>query len=121
MTDDLYYGDESTGLQSTIRGLHGTPTAPLPFLDGVVVRAFLLERPQGNVILYNAPAISDAKDQMLAIGRPERLLMNHHHEAMYGAPRLDVPVWVHEADRNRVDLQILLTRAERVAPEEWEA
>lgn len=113
MTDDLFYSDESTGLQSTIRGLHGTPTAPLPFLDGVVVRAFLLERPQGNMILYNAPGISEAADQILGIGRPERLLMNHHHEAMYGAPRLDVPVWVHEADRNRVDLPVAGTFADR--------
>ncbi|OWU85365.1 hypothetical protein ATO6_08730 [Oceanicola sp. 22II-s10i] len=93
-------------MHPAIRGLYGTPTAPLPFLDGVVVRAFLLERPQGNFIIYNAPGISAAADEIRGMGAPDRLLMNHHHEAMYGAPRLDVPVWLHEADASRVDLGI---------------
>ena len=113
MPDDLYFSDDTTGLQSTIRGLSGTPTAPLPFLEGVVVRAFLLERPQGNMIIYNAPGISAAADQILNKGQPERLLMNHHHEGMYGEPRLDVPVWIHEADRPRVELPIAGTFASR--------
>lgn len=113
MTDDLYFADDTKGLQSTIRGLFGTPTAPLPFLDGVVVRSFLLERPQGNLILYNAPGVSEVADEILKMGEPDRLLLNHHHEAMYGAPRLDVPVWVHEADRARVDVPIAGTFSER--------
>lgn len=113
MPDDLWFSDDTTGLQSTIRGLYGTPTAPLPFLDGVVVRAYLLERPQGNVILYNAPGIGAAADEIREMGRPERLLMNHHHEAMYGAPGLDVPAWIHEADRPRVDMPVAGTFAGR--------
>ncbi|OOY05538.1 MBL fold metallo-hydrolase [Thioclava sp. F28-4] len=113
MTDDLTFDDTSRGLQSTIRGLYGSPSAPLPFLEGVVVRAFVLERPQGNVILYNAPGISKAADEIREMGRPWRLLMNHHHEAMFGAPRLDVPVWINEADRSRVDMPIAGTFSER--------
>jgi len=106
MLDDLRYDDNSTGLRSTIRGVFGTPTAPLPFLNGVVVRAFVLERPQGNVIVYNAPGIGEAAAEIRDMGLPERLLMNHHHEAMYGPPGLDVPVWVHEADRSKVGLPV---------------
>ncbi|OWU84084.1 hypothetical protein ATO6_13485 [Oceanicola sp. 22II-s10i] len=113
MTDELTFDVTSNGLQSTIRGLHGTPSAPLPFLDGVVVRAFVLERPQGNVIVYNAPGISEAADEIREMGWPECLLMNHHHEAMYGAPRLDLPVWINEADRADVDMAIAGTFSER--------
>ena len=113
MADDLYFSDDTEELQTTIRGLYGTPTAPLPFLDGVVVRAFVLERPQGNVILYNAPGIATAAEQILRMGRPERLLMNHHHEAMYGTPGLDVPIWIHEADRPRVDMPVAGTFIDR--------
>ncbi|MBV7379215.1 MBL fold metallo-hydrolase [Maritimibacter dapengensis] len=113
MLDDLYFSDNTQQLQASIRGLFGTPTAPLPFLDGVVVRAFVLDRPQGNIIIYNAPGISEAADETRELGQPQRLLMNHHHEAMYGAPDLDVPVWVHEADRSRVSLPIAGTFAER--------
>ena len=113
MTDDLTFDDTSPGLQSTIAGLHGTPTAPLPFLEGVVVRAFVLERPQGNLILYNAPGITEAAEEIRGMGVPERLLLNHHHEAMFGAPRLDVPVWVHAADRPSVDMDVAGTFSER--------
>lgn len=113
MPDDLTFTDDTKGLQSTISGLSGTPTAPLPFLGGVVVRAFVLQRPQGNTIVYNAPGISEAADEIRGSGRPERLLLNHHHEAMYGAPSLDVPVFIHEADRARVDLPIAGTFSER--------
>ncbi|MEC7764166.1 MAG: MBL fold metallo-hydrolase [Pseudomonadota bacterium] len=113
MPDDLYFDDDTTGLQSTVTGLSGTPTAPLPFLDGVVVRAFVLNRPEGNVIIYNAPGISAAADAIRAMGQPQRLLMNHHHEAMYGAPDIDVPIWIHEADRPRVNLPVAGTFSER--------
>lgn len=113
MPHDLYFNESSQGVQSSIRGLYGTPTAPLPFLKGVVVRAFLLERPQGNIIIYNAPGISEAAGEIRELGHPDRLFLNHHHEAMYGVPDLDVPVWVHERDRARTDMQIAGTFSER--------
>ena len=68
MPDDLHFNG-NTGLQSTIRGLHGTPVAPLPFLKGVVVRSFVLERPQGHVILYNSPGIDAAWAILTDAGR----------------------------------------------------
>lgn len=57
MSHNLYSNDETSGLQSSVHGLHVTPSAPLPFLSGVVVRAFVLERSQGNIILYNDLAL----------------------------------------------------------------
>ena len=113
MPDDLTFSPDTAGLQSTIRGLYGTPAAPLPFLAGVVVRAFVLQREQGNVILYNAPGISEAADEIRGMGTPDRLLLNHHHEAMYGAPRLDVPLWIHADDRSRIDLPVAGTFSKR--------
>ena len=93
-------------LESSIRGLHATPSAPLPFLSGVVVRSFVLEREQGNVIIYNSPGIAAAADDILQLGHPDRLLINHCHEAMYGAPALDVPIFVHESDLSQTALPI---------------
>ncbi len=113
MPNDLYFSEGSRGLQSSICGLHGTPTAPLPFLAGVVVRAFVLERPQGNIIIYNAPGISDAAGEIRELGYPRSLLLNHHHEAMYGMPNLDVPVWVHDRDCARTNMRIAGTFSER--------
>lgn len=113
MPDDLHFDLTSHGLQSSIRGLHGTPTTPLPFLKGVVVRSFLLARSQGNVIIYNSPGVSDAAGAILELGQPDRLLLSHHHEAMYGMPDLDVPVWVHQRDRHSTNMPIAGTFSER--------
>ncbi|MGP3535127.1 MBL fold metallo-hydrolase [Microbacterium sp. RD1] len=90
-----------SGLTPVLGGLSATGTAPLPFLAGVVVRSFLLRRPRGNLLVYNAPGIDAASADISAAGAPERLLINHWHEAMYPAPRLEVPIWVHEDDRAR--------------------
>lgn len=98
MPSHLYSSNSNTGLDSSIRGLCATPTAPLPFLSGVVVRYFILEREQGNIIIYNSPGIDAAARDILESGRPDRLLINHHHEAMYEAPDLEVPIFVHERD-----------------------
>lgn len=106
MLDYLYCAKESEVRGPSIRGLYGTPTAPLPFLSGVVVRAFVLERPQGNVIVYNAPGIGEAATEIAALGRPNMLLLNHHHEAMYGKPDLEAPIWIHERDRPMADMPI---------------
>jgi hypothetical protein len=58
MPSDLFPSSDGKKLDSAPRGVHATPTAPLPFLRGVVVRSFILEREQGNVIVYNAPGIT---------------------------------------------------------------
>lgn len=117
MPSDLYSTNDDTGLQSSIRGLHATPTAPLPFLKGVVVRSFVLEREQGNVIIYHSPGITAATREILALGRPDWILINHWHEAMFDAPDLDVPIFVHENDRGQTKLPIAGTfsKQEKIA------
>jgi hypothetical protein len=77
MPSDLSSSSSSTRLESSIRGLYATPTSPLPFLSGVVVRSFVLEREHGNVIIYNSPGITVAAQDILDLGRPTRLLVNH--------------------------------------------
>ena len=86
-------------LETPIEGLLATPPAPLPFMANAQVRSFILKRPGGNVIIYNSPGLSEAADAIRALGNVTHLLINHGHEAMYGPPELDVPVFVHERDR----------------------
>ncbi|THG32054.1 MBL fold metallo-hydrolase [Naasia lichenicola] len=59
----------------------------------------MLTRPTGNVIVYNSPGIDADAAGIGSLGGATRLLINHAHEAMYGQPALDVPVFVHERDR----------------------
>jgi hypothetical protein len=101
MSSDLFPSSDGKKLESALRGLHATPTAPLPFLSGVVVRSFILEREQGNVIVFNAPGIPAARKEILTLSRPDPL-----NEAICGVPELNVPIFVHENDRAQTKLPI---------------
>ena len=92
----------SDPLEVLVEGLLATPTARLPYQHDVLLRSFVLERPEGNVIIYNSPGVSSSADAIRDLGGAERLLLNHSHEAMYGTPDLEVPVFVHERDRAEV-------------------
>ena len=86
-------------LDSPIAGLYATPAVPLPFAPTVDVRAFVLERAQGNLIVYNAPGIAALAGEIAALGSVARQVVNHAHEGMYGPQGLEIGVWVGERDR----------------------
>jgi glyoxylase-like metal-dependent hydrolase (beta-lactamase superfamily II) len=92
----------SSSLESPIEGLLATPTSRLPYQNNVLLRSYVLERPQGNLIVYNSPGVSESADAIAALGAPARLLINHGHESIYGQPAIDVPVWVHSKDRAEI-------------------
>jgi glyoxylase-like metal-dependent hydrolase (beta-lactamase superfamily II) len=102
-------------LETPIDGLQATPAAPLPFARNLVARSFLLERPQGNLLVYNSPGLTTAAHAIQAAGGATRLFINHGHEAMFGRPGVDVPVFVHESDQREVarSLPIAGTFSER--------
>jgi len=89
-------------LESPIAGLLATPPARLPYQDNVLVRSFVLQRPEGNVIVYNSPGVTEAASEIEALGGASTLLINHGHEAMYGAPGIAARVFVHEKDEGEV-------------------
>lgn len=95
-------------LQQLFPGLYATNSAPLPFMAGVVVRSFILQTTTGVVIIYNSPGIDEAAQEIATLGTPTRLLLNHYHEAMYGQPKLDVAVYIHEWDRPGVEATMQL-------------
>ncbi|CAN5303636.1 hypothetical protein BH09ACT1_BH09ACT1_19140 [soil metagenome] len=114
----------STGnqpLETPFEGLLSTPTSRLPYQDNVVLRSYLLQRPDGNVIVYNSPGVSEAAIAIRQLGPPQRLLVNHAHEAMYGQPDLDVQIWVPEDDRYEVgtslDVAGTFDRREHIGPD----
>ena len=99
----------SSALQQLFPGLWATRTTPLPFMDDLVVRSFVLEANSGVVIIYNSPGIDAAAQEIHQLGTPTRLLLNHYHEAMYGQPELTIPVYVHEWDRPGVEPKMHVT------------
>ncbi|ANY08230.1 MBL fold metallo-hydrolase [Pseudonocardia sp. HH130630-07] len=96
-------------LTTPVPGLHATGTARLPYQDDVLLRSFLLERPAGNVLVHNSPGLTTDAHAIADLGGASHLLVNHEHEAMYGDPGLDVPVFVHERDRAATARSMLVT------------
>ena len=90
---------KASALETPVEGLRVTPPSRLPYQANVLVRSFLLERPAGNVVVYNSPGLTSAATPIRDLGGATRLLINHSHEAMYGEPDLDAPAFVHERDR----------------------
>ena len=105
----------SPSLEQPFEGLHATEPTRLPFGPNLQVRSFLLECPRGNLLVYNAPGITAAASEIGELGGATRLLVNHAHEGMYEAPEIQVPVFVHERDRDELahSLPVEGTFAER--------
>ena len=87
-------------VDTPLRGLHASPPAPLPFAPSLHIRAFLLRRDEGNVLLYGAPNVDPAT--FAAVGGVARAYLGHWHEAMFGDDLPGVPLYVHAADRDAV-------------------
>jgi glyoxylase-like metal-dependent hydrolase (beta-lactamase superfamily II) len=84
-----------TDTLTAIPGLVATAPEPLPFAPALHVRAFLLRRTRGDVLVYAAPAIA-------GLDGVSRWYLNHRHETMFAADGPGAPLFVHEGDRAAV-------------------
>ena len=80
---------------SSLPKLHASPPADLAFSKVSQVRAFVLERDAGNLLIYAAKTLpADAAADVSA------QYLNHWHElAVGGADSVHAPLVIHEADR----------------------
>lgn len=87
------------GLESELEGLHASTPEALPFAPALEVRAFLLERDQGNLLVYSVSDLGIDAEAIEAAGGISRQYLNHWHEAMFTSDWYDGPLFVHAADR----------------------
>lgn len=87
-----------------IRGLHSTTPERLPFAPEHEIRAFLLEREPGNLLIYSTGQLASDVAELQARGGAVRQYLNHWHEAMFGlAPAaLEARLLHHEAEAPHV-------------------
>jgi glyoxylase-like metal-dependent hydrolase (beta-lactamase superfamily II) len=88
-------------LDTELAGLYASPPEPLPFAPSLHVRAFLLRRDAGNLLVYSATGLRSSAPAFDALGGVERQYLNHWHESMFASDRLEVPLFVHEHDRDQ--------------------
>jgi len=74
-------------VESLIPGLHASAPEVLPFATSLQIRAFLLRRERGNLLIYAAPAVEADAEAIEALGGISRQYLNHWHEASFGCQR----------------------------------
>ena len=87
---------------TSVPGLYASEPESLPFAPSLQVRAFLLERSEGNVLVYSAPGFDAGSPEVRDLGGVSRHYLNHWHEAMFAADAGGAPLFVHEDEREEV-------------------
>jgi hypothetical protein len=93
-------------LEQVIPGLLASAPEPLPFGEALQIRAFLLRREAGNVLLYRSAELLGQAGGIALAGGIARRYLSHAHEASPLNDRLGeasgAPLFVHAADAPEV-------------------
>jgi glyoxylase-like metal-dependent hydrolase (beta-lactamase superfamily II) len=90
----------AAGIETSVPGLYASAPGRLPFAPSLHIRAFLLRRDEGNVLIYSSPSVDAGV--FAEVGGVSRAYLNHRHEAAFGDDLPGVPLFVHDADREAV-------------------
>jgi glyoxylase-like metal-dependent hydrolase (beta-lactamase superfamily II) len=89
-------------MDTVIPGLYASEPEPLGFGPSLEIRAFLLQRERGNLLVYRSEALERDVEAVGDLGGISRQYLNHHHEASpacdWVANTFDAPLHVHEED-----------------------
>jgi glyoxylase-like metal-dependent hydrolase (beta-lactamase superfamily II) len=83
--------------------LHATAPEPLPFDPPTRIRAYLLQRERGNLLLYSTAGLESDAEAIEERGGIARHYLNHRHEAMFASDWVTAPLLVHERERDAVE------------------
>jgi hypothetical protein len=89
-------------LETGIAGLYASAPESLPFAPGLQIRAFLLRRAPGNVLIYSTTTLGSAGPAIDDLGGISRHYLNHRHEASFASDSVGAPLFVHERERGAV-------------------
>ena len=68
-------------MDTVIPGLYASAPEPLGFGPSLEIRAFLLQRERGNLLIYRSAALDEDVAAVDELGGISRQYLNHHHEA----------------------------------------
>ncbi len=89
-------------METALQGLHASAPEALPFAPSLHIRAFLLRRRAGNVLVYSVTGLGAEDTAPDDLGAVSRQYLNHRHEAMFISDRVAAPLFVHERERDSV-------------------
>ena len=89
-------------MENVIPGLYASEPEPLGFGPSLEIRAFLLQREGGNLLIYRSASLEGDVEEVRRLGGISRQYLNHHHEASpacdWVAETFGAPLHVHEDD-----------------------
>jgi|Tabmets5t2r1_1033131.scaffolds.fasta_scaffold01617_3 hypothetical protein len=86
----------ATEMNLQVPGLEPLGPHPLPFDQSLEIRAFVLGRERGNLLVYSTAELDSPGDI-------SRWYLNHRHEAMFVSDSVAAPLFVHERERRSVE------------------
>jgi hypothetical protein len=93
-------------MDSVIPRLHASGPESLPFGPSLEIRAFLLQREQGNLLVYRSAALQLDGETVNGLGGITRQYLNHRHEASpvcdWVAQTFGAPLLCHAEDARAV-------------------
>ena len=94
-----------SALEKVLEGLYASDPMSPDFAPTSFVRAFLLQRPRGNLLLYSSTTVRASDQRVRELGGIDRHYLSHWHEAGFGAAEVGAPVYVNAADREEAAKQ----------------
>lgn len=89
-------------MEKIASGLYASKPEPLGFGPSLEIRAYLLRRERGNLLVYRSATLEEDTKTVNELGGVSRQYLNHHHEASPATDRIaktfDAPLHIHEED-----------------------
>jgi glyoxylase-like metal-dependent hydrolase (beta-lactamase superfamily II) len=92
----------ANAIATEIQGLYASTPEALPFAPSLDIRAFLLRRDHGNLLLYSTTTVRANAPAIEELGGISRHYLNHGHEALFPSEGIDAPLFVHASERESV-------------------
>ncbi|WP_336741469.1 MBL fold metallo-hydrolase [Aureimonas altamirensis] len=100
-------------MEQIVPGLYASLPEPLSFAPELHTRAFLLQRPAGNLLVYVNGKVTESAADIEALGGIDHHFLTHWHEAGMGAAEIErrfgAPVRCHAADQERVQKEVVVS------------
>jgi glyoxylase-like metal-dependent hydrolase (beta-lactamase superfamily II) len=100
---EVIHMTQLTHMESALEGLHASTPESLPFAPELHIRAFVLAREEGNVLVYSVKGLESDAEAIEGLGGISRHYLNHRHEAIFVSDWVDAPLLVHEEERESVE------------------
>lgn len=104
-------------LDTVVPGLYASAPERLPFGRALDIRAYLLEREAGNLLIYRSDTLRREEAAIRELGGIARQYLNHWHESApvvdWVAETFDAPLFVHADDAASVSAHVRATFSRR--------